>query len=115
MGLLHHARYLTYFEIGRTEMLRAAGGRYRQMEEDGWYAVVVKVECNYRGPARYDDLLTVRTTLERVTAAKIIHSYELLRDEEMLATARVTLALVNRDGVVQRIPSWLAEASQEDA
>jgi acyl-CoA thioester hydrolase len=109
MGLLHHAKYLSYFEVGRLDLFRASGGDYRKMEESGLFVVVVKAECRYRKPARYDDLLTVRTTLTKVSMAKIEHTYELFRDDDSLATARVTLALVNRDGEVQPVPQWLRE------
>ena len=77
------------------------------MEDSGLFVVVVKAECRYRKPARYDDLLTVRTRLTRVSKAKIEHEYLLLRDDECLATARVTLALVDRNGTVQPVPDWL--------
>jgi acyl-CoA thioester hydrolase len=107
MGLLHHANYFTYFEIGRTELLRAAGGNYREMEEQGLFIVVVKAECRYRLPARYDDLLTIRTTVTRVSAAKIEHQYDVSRDGEPVALGSVTLAIVDRQGKVQRIPDWM--------
>ena len=90
MGYLHHANYFAYFEIGRTELLRASGGNYRKMEEDGILVVVVKAECRFRRPARYDDLLRLRTTIVRVTQAKIEHQYELFRDDECLAIGHVT-------------------------
>ncbi len=113
MGFVHHAHYLTYFEIGRTELLRASGGNYRQMEEDGLLVVVVKVECRYHRPARYDDLLTLRTVIARVTAAKIEHHYLLRRGDELLVEARVTLAIVNREGQVQRVPDeWQTDSSE---
>ncbi len=107
MGLLHHANYFTYFEIARTELLRAAGGNYRQMEEQGLFAVVVKAACVYHKPVRYDDIVTIRTIISRITAAKIEHEYQMSRDGERVATAHVTLALVDRNGVVQRVPEWL--------
>jgi acyl-CoA thioester hydrolase len=107
MGLLHHAYYFTYFEMGRTEMLRSLGGNYRKMEDQGLLVVVVKAECRYHKPARYDDLLTVRTKLKRVTPAKIEHEYEILRDGERLAQGYVTLAMVDREGKAQRIPPWM--------
>jgi len=53
MGFLHHANYLNYFEIGRTELFRAQGGNYREMEERGLYLVVVQFACRYHKPARY--------------------------------------------------------------
>ncbi len=113
MGFLHHAYYFTYFEIGRTELLRAAGGNYRQMEESGLLVVVVKAECRFHRPARYDDLLRLRTTVTRVTQAKIEHRYELLRDGERLATGQVTLAVVDRSGKVLPVPEWMRMKNEE--
>ena len=107
MGVLHHANYLTYFEMGRIEFLRACGLSYREMEETGLLMVVVKVECRYLRPARYDDLLRLRTTVTRVTMAKVEHRYELYRGEELLAQGASVLACVDRQGVVQRIPDWM--------
>ena len=107
MGFLHHSNYLTYFEIGRTELLRASGGNYRKMEESGLLVVVVKAECRYRRPARYDDLLQVHTRIARITQAKIEHDYQIRRDGEVLATGHVTLAIVDREGSVQRVPEWM--------
>ena len=115
MGLLHHANYFTYFEMGRTEMLRSSGGNYRKMEEEGLFAVVVRAECVYHKPARYDDLLTLRTTIKRVGVAKIEHEYLVLRDGDRLATGHVVLALVNREGVVQRVPEWIDSTFQNES
>ena len=112
MGFLHHGHYFTYFEIGRTEMLRASGGNYRKMEEDGQLVVVVKAECCYHRPARYDDLLKLRTTITRVTDAKIEHQYELFRGHERLATGHVTLAVVDRQGKIQRVPEWMSRQDE---
>jgi acyl-CoA thioester hydrolase len=107
MGYLHHANYLTYFELARTELLRAAGGNYRQMEADGDFVVVVRAECRYHRPAHYDDLLTIRVTVVKVTPAKIEHEYHVHRDGELLAVGHVTLAVVDRRGKVQRVPEWM--------
>ncbi len=110
MGFVHHANYFTYFEMGRTELLRASGGSYRRMEEDGLLVVVVKAICKYQRPARYDDVLTIQTNVKRVTSAKIEHEYEVLRDDLCLAQAQISLAVVNREGAVQRIPEWMSLA-----
>ena len=107
MGLLHHANYFTYFEIARTELLRASGESYRRMEERGLLVVVVKAECRFRRPARYDDVVKVQTTVARVGAVKIEHEYRMSRDGELLATGHVTLAVVDRNGNVQRVPEWM--------
>jgi len=103
-GFVHHANYVVYFEMGRTELFRAAGGDYREMEERGYFLVVAKLECRYLLPARYDDLLRLRTTVTRITAAKLEHLYELFRGSEKVCEARSTLACIDRNGRVQRIP-----------
>ena len=93
MGVVHHSRYLEYFEMGRTELLRSTGVSYAQLEADGVLLVVVKASVNYSAPARYDDVLVLTTTLERVGQVKIDHSYELIvkklkkSDREKLRTS----------------------------
>ncbi|HWY88799.1 MAG TPA: thioesterase family protein [Gemmataceae bacterium] len=108
MGLLHHANYLVYFEQGRTELLRSLGVSYRDMEDQGFLLVLTKVLVRYRSPARYDDLLTLRTTVMRTTLVKIEHRYELLRDGLLLAEGETTLGCVDREGKVQPLPATLA-------
>jgi acyl-CoA thioester hydrolase len=104
MGFLHHANYFVYFEMGRTELLRAQGGNYREMEEQGLFMVVVSLDCKFRLPARYDDLLTLRTRISRVSAAKLEHTYQVYRGSNLLAEAHSVLACLDRTGSVQRIP-----------
>lgn len=107
MGVLHHANYFTYFEMGRTELLRANGKSYRDLEVGGLLMVIVKIGCNYRRPARYDDVLRLHTVTTRVTAAKIEHEYQMYRGDELLCEGHSTLACVDREGRVQRVPEWL--------
>ena len=104
MGFLHHANYFNYFEMGRTELYRASGGDYRAIEQGGLFLVVVEIRCKYRAPARYDDLLTLRTMLANVNSVKLEHDYELFRDDQLLASARSVLACVDRNGKLQRMP-----------
>jgi len=66
---VHHANFLTYFEIGRTEMLRSHGHTYRAFEDAGLFMVVSEARCHYHGPAEYDDLLLLRTRVEKIGAA----------------------------------------------
>lgn len=105
MGCLHHSQFFNYFEQGRTELLRAQGGsNYREIEEAGLFLVVVRLQCSYHAPARYDDLLTLVTRVDNVSAVKIDHSYKLMRGDQLLASATSTLACVGRDGKVARLP-----------
>ena len=109
MGYVHHANYLRYLEIGRTDLLRASGGSYRDMEATGEMVVVVEIGCKYKMPAKYDDVINIKTMIVKVTAAKILHEYEIWRGEQLLFTAALTLAVINRDGQLQRVPDWLLE------
>jgi acyl-CoA thioester hydrolase len=109
MGLLHHANYLVYFEQARTELLRTLGLSYRDLEDQGYLLVITKVEVRYRRPARYDDVLTVRTTVEKTTGVRIDHRYEVLRDGELVAEGSSTLACVDREGRPQLLPDLLRQ------
>ena len=109
MGLLHHANYLVYFEQARTELLRQLGMTYRDLEDQGFLLVLTKFEVRYKSPARYDDVLTIRTTVERTTAVRIDHRYEVRCDGRLVAEASSTLACVNREGRPQVLPERLRE------
>ena len=107
MGLLHHANYLIYFEQGRTELLRTHGLSYKDLEDQGYLLVLTKLEVKYRWPARYDDLLTLKTTVMRTTMVRIDHRYELFCEGRLLAEGSSTLACVDREGRPQALPDLL--------
>ncbi len=109
MGYLHHSRYFVYMEMARTQLLRLAGMRYRDCEEQGAFFVVAKAEIRYKAPARYDDLLRVHAKLTRMTRAKIEHEYQIVRDGRILAEATTVLACVDRDGRVREIPEEIRQ------
>src|SRR5687768_12309058 len=113
MGYLHHSRYFQYFEMGRVELLRSLGHSYADLERAGVLFVVVKVECKYRAPARYDEELALTTRVVRQTHVRIDHAYELRRGETLLAEAATTIACVGRDGQVRQIPEFLMPPSGE--
>jgi len=106
---LHHANYFTYFEMGRTEMLRARGATYRQFEDAGLMMVVSEATCRYRAPAAYDDLLTLRTWVEQMGGASIKHGYEVIREGVIIATGATVVVCVDAEGKVRRLPDWLVE------
>ena len=116
MGRVHHANYLTWFELGRTELLRASGYTYRQVEEQGYLLVIAEVSCRYFLSAEYDDLLRLRTTTTRAKGASVEHEYELYRDDQLLAKGRTVVACVDRQGNIKRLPEWLRvdDRSAED-
>ncbi len=107
MGYLHHAKYWEYFEHARTELLRANGVRYRDLEALGVFFVVHTCSCTYKRPICYDDLLTVRTRIERMSRTRIDHAYEIVRDGQVCCQATTTLACVGRDGRPMLMPNAL--------
>ncbi len=107
MGYLHHARYFEFFELGRTELLRRAGHSYLDMEQRGHFLVVARAQCKFIKPARYDDVLTLTTRIERVTSARIDHSYELKCGGTLLCLGQTTLASVDGEGKLACIPDYL--------
>jgi acyl-CoA thioester hydrolase len=107
MGFLHHANYFVYFEMGRTELLRQRGISYRDIEDAGHFLVIIDLDCKFKKAAHYDDLLTLRTTVKRVTHVKIVHEYQVFRDGVLLTEAHSTLACVDKDGKPQALPEIL--------
>ena len=113
MGLLHHANYLIYFEQARTDLLRAVGGNYKELEDAGFLLVLTKAEVSYKSPAYYDDVLTVRTTVSRTTPVRLEHTYRVTNAAgKLVAEGATTLACVGRDGKLQAMPPWLSGAAQ---
>ncbi|MCK4659143.1 MAG: acyl-CoA thioesterase [Phycisphaerae bacterium] len=107
MGYLHHAKYFEHFEIARTELLRQSGYRYRDLEKEGIFFVVAKLECRFKHPIRYDDVVVVRVEVTRTTRARIEHRYEVLLDGLVCCEAASTLACVGRDSRPILIPERL--------
>ena len=78
MGIVYHANYIVWFEIGRTEYCRAAGLPYRAMEDAGLLILVTGVECRYRRSARYDDAIRVRARMTELSSRGLAFSYDVL-------------------------------------
>lgn len=107
MGVVYHANYLIWFEIGRVEFMRSLGFDYKLMElHDDTYIVVADVHCRYHHPARYDDLLTVRTRILEAKSRTLKFGYELFRhsDNELLANGHTLHVACNRAGRVKHFP-----------
>jgi acyl-CoA thioester hydrolase len=111
MGVVYHAYYLYYFELGRTELLRAAGFRYRDLEARGIYLVVTESALRHRAPARYDDELKILTRVTSVGKASLRFEYSVLGPEGRLLTdGHTELAMVGQDRTPVRIPAEVAAA-----
>jgi len=96
MGYAYYANYALYFEVGRTEMLRSLGFTYREWEEKGILLPVKSLSIDYISPARYDDLLTIRTTVIELPSARITFGYEVLNEKkQIICTGRTVLVFVD--------------------
>ncbi len=107
MGVVYHANYFIWFEVGRVELMRSLGIEYKRMEiEDDCHIVVVDVRCRYHASARYDELLRVRTRVAESRNRSIRFSYEILRDsdEELLAVGETLHVICGSNGKPKLLP-----------
>jgi len=111
MGVVYHGNYAQYFEMGRVEWLRNLGVSYKSMESEGVMLPVVSLTMNYKKPARYDDLLTVRTILKKQESVKIEFDYEIKNEAgELLTTGNSILVFVNmKTGRPSLPPEYILE------
>ncbi|WP_179345311.1 acyl-CoA thioesterase [Winogradskyella ursingii] len=114
MGVVYHANYAQYFEVGRTEWLREFGLTYRRMEADGIMLPVISLSINYKNSARYDDVLKVKTTLKKMPTASIEFNYELTNEkDDLLATGNTILAFIDVEkNRPTRCPKYLLDKLQ---
>jgi acyl-CoA thioester hydrolase len=107
MGVVYHANYLIWFEVGRVELMRAMGFEYKTMEtEDDCHIVVAEAHCRYEKPARYDEVLRVRTRIAEWRNRIVRFSYEVFRDTDdvLLATGFTTHVICGRNGRPKALP-----------
>jgi acyl-CoA thioester hydrolase len=108
-GIVNNADYLSYFEVGRVEWLRAAGLSYRELEKEGYGLVVVEALARYKKSAFFDDELTVRTELVELKRASLSFRYTVLRGEEVLVTGHTLHGCVDlTTGKPRRLPAALS-------
>jgi len=107
MGVVYHANYFIWFEVGRVELMRALGIEYKRMEiEDDCHIVVVDVRCRYHASARYDEVLRVRTRITESRNRSIRFSYEILRDsdQQLLAIGETLHVICGSNGKPKLLP-----------
>ena len=107
MGVVYHANFLIWFEVGRVELMRALGIEYKRMErEDDCHIVVADVHCRYHHPARYDEVLRVRTRIAESRNRTVTFAYEVFRDSDsqLLATGTSTHVICGANGRPKLLP-----------
>ena len=93
-GVVHHSNYLVWFEEGRSDFLRQQGCFYSDMERDGFFVIVAKVEVDYRSPSFYEDQITIVTTLEKAKGRLMVFSYQAINQKGVLIAEGRTRHLV---------------------
>jgi acyl-CoA thioester hydrolase len=110
MGVVYHPNYFLYFETGRTELMRASGVAYSELEKSGVYLVVTQASCRYRAAARYDQELAIVTRVDQVGKATVQFSYRVLGPGgALLAEGATELASVDASKNPVRLPKEVAE------
>ncbi|HEX8844570.1 MAG TPA: thioesterase family protein [Pyrinomonadaceae bacterium] len=112
MGVVHHANYLIWFEIGRTEFCRARGFSYRDMEEnDHAFLVVAESYCRYKAPAYYDDELLIRTHITELRRRSLRFGYEIVRyaDGQVIAEGETGHVVTDGQGHVRSFPAGYSQ------
>lgn len=106
MGVVHHANYLAWFELGRSELCRTKGFSYREMEADGALLVVAEAYCRYKSPAFYDDELTIRTKIEELKSRTMRFVYQIFResDQTLLAEGETMHVVTDANKKVRSMP-----------
>ena len=112
MGIAHHANYLIWYELARTDFMRDLGVGYRELEKGGLLLPVVDVRLRYRAVARYDDLLRVRCWVREVATRRVIFGYAVDRrtDGQLLATAQTSLMALGSKHERTTIPDLVRQA-----
>jgi len=109
MGFVFNAHYLTWFEIGRTELLRSAGTPYRSVEDRGLNLPLIEASLRLNRPIRYDDQIVIETWIEQLRSRSICFAYRILREGLSAAEGATTHACVRaEDGRSVSFPAWLA-------
>lgn len=98
MGVAYHSNYFVWFEVGRTEFFRQIGLAYREFEKNNLFFPVIKVFCQYRQPAHYDDLVKITTRIDTLQEVRLTFKYLLHREETLLAEGETEHVFVNERG-----------------
>jgi acyl-CoA thioester hydrolase len=116
MGIVHHAAYLVYLEEGRSELSRQFNAPYSTLEESGYSLAVTEIALRYLAPARYDNLITVRSWIEQLQSRGIVFGYEVILapNGQSLVTGTTRHLVIDRRGQVRRMPeAWTSAFSSQ--
>lgn len=113
MGVVYYANYFVWLEVARTEHLRSCGISYKKLEEKGFYMMVAGASCQYKYPARYDDLVTIESWVSDMKNSSMTFNYRILIKERLIATSETVHVFTNKDGKPVRIPEEIRGLSSK--
>ncbi|MGE8080901.1 acyl-CoA thioesterase [Peribacillus loiseleuriae] len=112
MGVVYHANYVIWLEIGRTQLIKDLGFNYAEMEADGILSPVIDIQVSYKKPLRYGETATVKTWIESYDGLRVVYGYEILNENEELAvSARSAHVCVKKESfrpisIKRHLPDW---------
>jgi acyl-CoA thioester hydrolase len=112
MGVVYYANYFIWLEVARTEYLRSSGVSYRHIEEKGSYMMVADARCQYKAPARYDDVVRIQTWIANMKNSSLDFAHKLYVGERLIATGESVHVFTNKSGKPVRIPKEIRNIPQ---
>jgi acyl-CoA thioester hydrolase len=111
MGYVYYGNYATYYEVARVEAMRAVGFSYKGMEDEGVMMPVLELKCEFKNPAFYDELITIKVTIPKMPSVRIVFLYEVTgEDGRLINLGETTLAFINKkSGKPVRMPDDLVQ------
>ena len=113
MGFAYYANYLVWFEIGRTELIRAAGLVYKDLEDIGYMLPVIEASCRFIRQVHYDDLLTIRTRVSEFRGVRLGFSYKIIKDGQVMAEGDTMHAFMDKDGRPKKLTREILDRLQK--
>ena len=112
MGFVYYSNYFVYFEMGRIEYLRNLGFPYSELEKENIFLAVIDAHCKYKAPARFDDLLVIKTWLSKMKYARVEFCYEIRREgeEKLIAEGSTVLACLDENRRPRTIPDKIKKS-----
>lgn len=112
MGVVYYANYFIWLEVARTEYLRSAGVSYRRLEDKGMYLMVAAASCQYKAPARYDDIVRIQTWIPKIKNSSLDFAHKLYIGDKLIATGESVHVFTNKKGRPIRIPKEIRDIQQ---
>ncbi len=109
MGVVYYANYFVWFEVARTEYLRSLGISYRELEKKGMYLMVASASCQYKYPARYDDIVKIESSISKMKNSSLNFEYKLFIGEKLIALGQSVHVFTNKEGRPVRMPKEIKD------